>query len=213
MSAKKQKDLKAALVDEAFAVIEQKGVEHLSLRDVARRLGVSHQAPYKHFASRDHILSAVVTKCFESFADHLEKRPASEDPFEDLGHMGLAYLEFAEQHPLKYRLMFNTALPDGKAHPEMLAKAQYAFSLLHDKLGTMDLRDPHHPINDPAKHDAMFIWSALHGLASLMQSDVVHQLGLDATEKRIAVERLMRRLSLALDGSEDTHKELINDPG
>ncbi|MFX4450801.1 TetR/AcrR family transcriptional regulator, partial [Acinetobacter baumannii] len=52
----------------------------LSLRDVARRLGVSHQAPYKHFPSRDHILAEVVGRAYASFAAHLEKRPRSDDP-------------------------------------------------------------------------------------------------------------------------------------
>ncbi|WP_299739481.1 TetR/AcrR family transcriptional regulator [uncultured Roseobacter sp.] len=199
MPRTKQENLKDALVDEAFASIEERGVEQLSLRDVARRLGVSHQAPYKHFPSRNHILAAVVARCFQSFADHLETRPVSPEPFEDLGQMGLAYLDFAAKHPLKYRLMFNTPLPDGKEHEEMLAQAQHAFSLLRDRLGTMSLRDPHHPVVDSAKHDALFIWSALHGFASLMQSDVTDTVGLDNLEKAIALERMMRRLSLALN--------------
>lgn len=198
MPRKKPDNLKDALVGEAFAIIEEKGVEHLSLRDVARRLGVSHQAPYKHFPSRDHILAAVVAKCFESFSEHLSSRPGSADPFEDLGQMGLAYLEFARTHPLKYRLMFNSPLPDCEKHKEMLDQAQNAFLLLSNRLSTMALRDPHHPICDPVKHDALFIWSALHGLASLMQSDVTGTIGLKEADKAVAVERMMRRLNLAL---------------
>ena len=198
MPKKRTEDLKDRIVDEAFRVIEEKGVDQLSLRDIARRLGVSHQAPYKHFPSRDHILAAVIARCYESFAAHLQARPASNDPFEDLEHMGLAYLEFARAHPLKYRLMFNTRLPDGTEHPDMLAQAQHAFSLLRERLQTMDLRDPHHDIPDPVKHDALFIWSALHGLASLMQSDATATIGLDDAERALATERLMRRLGLAL---------------
>ncbi|MDJ0626617.1 MAG: TetR/AcrR family transcriptional regulator [Rhodobacter sp.] len=194
-------DLKDRIVDEAFHVIEEKGVDQLSFREIARRLGVSHQAPYKHFPSRDHILAAVIARCFQSFAVHLQARPNSADPFEDLGHMGLAYLEFARAHPLRYRLMFNSRLPDVSEHPEMLAQAQHAFSLLQERLETMDLADPHHDIADPVRHDALFIWSALHGLASLMQSDATATIELDDDEKAIAVERLMRRLGLALDPS------------
>ncbi len=115
--------------------------------------------------------------------------------------MGLAYLEFARAHPLRYRLMFNSRLPDVSEHPEMLAQAQHAFSLLQERLETMDLADPHHDIADPVRHDALFIWSALHGLASLMQSDATATIELDDDEKAIAVERLMRRLGLALDPS------------
>lgn len=199
MARKKPTNLKDALIDEAFSIIEERGVEHLSLREVARRLGVSHQAPYKHFPSRDHILAAVVARCFSDFAAHLEARSVSADPFEDLGQMGLAYLEFARSNPLQYRLMFNTALPVGAEHTQMLDRGQYAFSILRDRLGSMQLRDPHQPVSDPAKHDALFIWSALHGLASLMQSDVICTVGLDDAEQAVAVERLMRRLSMALE--------------
>ncbi|MEM8795043.1 MAG: TetR/AcrR family transcriptional regulator [Pseudomonadota bacterium] len=199
MPLKKADNLKTALVDEAFAVIEEKGVEQLSFREIARRLGVSHQAPYKHFPSRDHILAAVVALCFESFSEHLNARPRGNTPADDLRNMGLAYLDFAKEHPLKYRLMFNTPLPPLKEHGEMLAQSQYAFSLLRDRLLSMDLSDPGGTPRDPEKHDAIFIWSALHGLASLMQSDAMEIVGLSEEERAIGTERLFRRLSLALD--------------
>ncbi len=199
MPNKTNESLKERTIEEAFRLIEEQGVDQLSFREIARRLGVSHQAPYKHFPSRDHILAAVVARCFERFASHLQARPDSADPFEDLGHMGMAYLAFAKAHPLQYRLMFNTRLPESSKHPEMLAQAQHAFSLLQDRLGTMKLRDPKHEIQDPVKHDALFIWSALHGLASLLESDAATTVGLDEDDHSIAVERLMRRLSLALE--------------
>jgi AcrR family transcriptional regulator len=198
MSRPRPDSLKDALIDEAFAVIEESGVEGLSLREVARRLGVSHQAPYKHFPSRDHILAAVVARCFEDFAAHLEARSVRSDPFEDLGEMGLAYLHYAQDNPLKYRLMFNSPLPNGVEHKEMLGQAQYGFSLLHDRLRSMTLRDPGGQIEAPEKHDALFILSTLHGFASLMQSDVLDTIGLAEAERKVALDRMMRRLSLAL---------------
>jgi AcrR family transcriptional regulator len=198
MPRPREDSLKDALIDEAFAVIEASGVEGLSLREVARRLGVSHQAPYKHFPSRDHILAAVVARCFREFAAHLEARPARTDPFEDLGEMGLAYLAYARENPLKYRLMFNSSLPDGQEHKEMLQEARHGFALLHDRLQTMTLRDPGQTIANPAKHDALFILSTLHGFASLMQSDVLGTIGLEGEERQIALERMMRRMGMAL---------------
>ena len=198
MARQRPDNLKQALVDEAFIIIEKQGVEQLSLRAVARRLGVSHQAPYKHFPSRDHILAAVVARCFENFADHLNAREKGATPEADLRNMGLAYLSFAMEHPLKYRLMFNTPLPPAHEHQEMLANAQYAFSLLKDKLETMVLRDPGDALTESEKHDALFVWSTLHGLASLMQSGVIETLELTEGERTQGVERLMRRLGFAL---------------
>lgn len=204
MADRDSRNLKDACVDEALGIIAERGLDGLSLREVARRLGVSHQAPYKHFPNRDHILAAVVARCFAEFSTALEARPPAEDPFEDLANMGLAYLAFARQHPLKYRLMFNTALPEPARHPEMLAEARAAFELLVRRLETVPLRDAGHPIADPVRHDAVFIWSALHGIASLMPSDAMATLGLSDAEKETAVTRLMRRLALALEP--DTHE-------
>ncbi len=162
----RNKDLREACIHEGLAIIESDGVESLSLREVARRLGVSHQAPYKHFQSRDHILAAIVARAFERFAAYLDARPRGANPREDLAEMGRAYLAYAEAYPLQYRLMFGALLPDPAAHPEMMAKAQHAFSLLRDALeavqpaaaqeeGGLDL-------------DALFVWATVHGLASIL---------------------------------------------
>jgi AcrR family transcriptional regulator len=71
--------LRDACVEAARVVICRDGIENLSLRDVARQLGVSHQAPYKHYASRDHLLAEVVRRSFEQFALHLDAREHFDD--------------------------------------------------------------------------------------------------------------------------------------
>lgn len=190
--------LKERVVQEAFKVIDEIGVEALSLRAIAKRLGVSHQAPYKHFASRDHILAEVVAQSFRVFSNHLENRQRSNDGFEDLGFMGRAYLEFALTHPLQYRLMFNTALPNIEDHPDMLKESKRAFSILYERLRSVPLSDPGDQIEQSAKHDAMFIWSTLHGCCSILHSDVAKTLDLTEAEKNVMLERTMTRLSMAL---------------
>jgi AcrR family transcriptional regulator len=59
--------LKEACVQAAREVIAERGVENLSMRDVARKLSVSHQAPYRHFESRDHLLAEIMRRCFVDF--------------------------------------------------------------------------------------------------------------------------------------------------
>ena len=66
--------LKEACVQAAREVIAEHGVESLSMRDVARKLNISHQAPYRHFESRDHLLAEIMRRCFADFAQHLDKR-------------------------------------------------------------------------------------------------------------------------------------------
>lgn len=191
--------IKDACIDTALEIIEADGVEQLSLREVARRLGVSHQAPYKHFPTRDHILAAVVARCYAEFAACLEARPRHEDGWKDLGEMGLAYLSYAREFPLKYRLMFNAPLPTPSDHPDMMTKARHAFDILQNRLTSLNVRDVAVAVDHPARHDALFTWSCLHGLASLLQSDVLHTLPLDAGDREVLVSRLMARLGVALE--------------
>jgi AcrR family transcriptional regulator len=87
------RDLREDCLTEAASIIAERGLEVLSLREVARRLGVSHQAPYKHFESRDHILAELTIRAPRSFAAKLEAREHHEDHFADLEAVGRAYFE------------------------------------------------------------------------------------------------------------------------
>jgi AcrR family transcriptional regulator len=84
-------DLKEACIQAARDVIAERGVEGLSMRDVARRLAISHQAPYRHFTSRDHLLAEIMRRCFEDFAKFLHQNANAHLEDELLG-MGEAYL-------------------------------------------------------------------------------------------------------------------------
>lgn len=198
-------DLREACVGEALAIIEADGLERLSLREVARRLGVSHQAPYRHFPSREHILAEVMRRAYDAFSGYLGAVPRGDDPYADLEAMGQAYLRYARQHPLQYRLMFGTALPDPTQHPEMLASARQAFGLLHACImrihaaraaqeggwqGVVDAQQ--------TALDALFIWSSLHGLAGILNGQTLHTLGLPDTVLDAASAHIMARVDAGL---------------
>jgi len=172
--------VREASVREALAIIEQDGLEKLSLRDVARRLGVSHQAPYKYFPTRDHLLAEVVGRCFDDFGQQLEAAAAAETDLETaLMAMGARYLAFAAERPSAYRLMFAAPLPDGETHPEMAARASKAFRALH---GAVLRLHRHHGREGPealADQDALHLWATMHGLATILQHDSIRVLGID----------------------------------
>ena len=176
MAPKKDKsfDLKEACVQAAREVIAEQGVEGLSLRDVARKLGISHQAPYRHFESRDHLLAEIMRRCFVDFADHLDHRAGGVSPDEDLGSMGHAYLDYAQEKPLEYRLMFGTPWPEPAQHPELITNAVHAFDILRNSLRETHGDTPE--LHARADLDALFIWSALHGMASISNADVMRHL-------------------------------------
>ncbi|MES2198533.1 MAG: TetR/AcrR family transcriptional regulator [Pseudomonadota bacterium] len=190
----KTADLREACVKQALAIIAKGGVDSLSLRDVARRLGVSHQAPYKHFPSREHILAEVVGRAYAGFAEHLEKRPRSEDPYMDLGNLGRSYLDYARKHPLHYQLMFGTPLPDPAEHPEMMAKAEHAFATLKETIARL----PGRKSDADVDLDALFTWSVVHGLASILQTRATEQLGLRKAAISEATAHTLGRIAEAL---------------
>ena len=72
-------------------------------------------------------MAEVISRAHEAFAEHLKSRPQTGDPDADLTTMGEAYNEYASQHPLQYRLMFNTPLPNPEQHPTMMPRARHAF--------------------------------------------------------------------------------------
>ena len=199
MPAKKKKepmDLKEACVRAAHEVIAERGVEQLSLRDVARRLEVSHQAPYKHYPSREHLLAEVVRRCFESFAQYLDGRVHADDPQVELRALGERYLSYAASHPLEYRLMFGTPWPEPAIHPALVRDAVHAFDILRGVLRRVHGAGA----SQRAKVDldAMFIWVTMHGLATIGHSDVVEYLGLAPKVSSNTVEHVMKMVSLAM---------------
>lgn len=193
----KPSPLREACVQEALAIIDTRGLEALSLREVARRLGVSHQAPYKHFASRDKLLAEVITRAFESFIAHLRTKRSGPE-IDDVHAVGDLYLGYAHSHPLQYRLMFSTPLPDPKDNPEMMARAQMAFGMLRGLMSQHpDLLQAAPEDRDPDA-DAMFVWAAMHGLASIRESDAVRTLGYPPERVEEMMTRAMKRVRGAL---------------
>lgn len=189
--------LKDACVEIAQAVIAEYGVEKLSLRDVARRLNVSHQAPYKHYPSRDHLLAEVIRRCFRRFTLALNRRKRSEEPIEDMWALGASYLSFALQNPLEYRLMFGTPWPQVQVSTELIIDSQHSFNVLRQAMtplyaGTgagVDVIDV----------DAMFVWSSMHGLATILQCQAMQNLDLKAEVMEKTTENVMQMINLALE--------------
>lgn len=188
--------LKDACVQAARAVIAEQGIEGLSLRDVARRLGVSHQAPYRHYPSRDHLLAEVMRRCFEGFAQALAGRPRHAAPMDDMHSLGHAYLGYAVAHPLEYRLMFGTPWPASAEHPDLLRDARASFDVLRQAMAPLYAR-PGVPAQ-ALDADALFVWSSMHGLATLLQSNVMQHLRLAPGVLDGAVEHIMRMVDAAL---------------
>lgn len=188
--------LKEACLRAAREAIAEHGVEHLSLREVARRLGVSHQAPYRHYPSRDHLLVEVMRRCFRDFAAYLDDRDAHRDAAQDLGALGARYLQYAAEHAVEYRLMFGTPWPTISEELGLATDAVHAFDVLRRVL-----RRTHGDKASARRRvdlDALFIWANMHGLATITQSSVMSHLALAPQVEAGARKHLFRMIAAAM---------------
>jgi AcrR family transcriptional regulator len=111
-------DLRASLIAAATELIAEHGVAGLSLRECARRAGVSHAAPYRHFADKNALLLAIARDGFKMLeAVGQEAMAGIEDPRGRLDAYGAAYVRFAIEHPVVFRLMFTSELEHADAEP------------------------------------------------------------------------------------------------
>ncbi len=150
--------LRAALLEAAVDLIGARGLHGLSLRECARRAGVSHAAPYRHFADRDALLHAIAEQGFAWLTEAGRKAMEGIDaPRERLDRYGAAYVRFAYEHPVHHRVMFASELPDKDD-----ATDSGAFDLLLE--AAAGLRGPG---EDPTL-TALASWSLVHGLAMLI---------------------------------------------
>lgn len=100
-------DLPKALIEAASTIITQSGIEALSVRDVARKVGVSPGAPFRHFPTRDALLAAVATQAMDRLAQAVQDRQLASDadPLEQIRMIGLAYIEWAVENPAHFAII------------------------------------------------------------------------------------------------------------
>jgi AcrR family transcriptional regulator len=163
--------LRAALMDAARELLLELGdQERLSVRAVTARAGVSPNALYLHFADKDALLSAVMTASYKELRTFLQAAvPPDDDPIEQLRSYSVAYLQFAEQRPGIYRVLFMTKVREGVPVPAPGAPAgeDEGVDAFNDVL---DIVTRCLPAGLDSFAQAAYIWSGLHGYAALRQA-------------------------------------------
>jgi AcrR family transcriptional regulator len=156
-------DLRRALLRASLALIREGGIRALSLREVARRAGVSHAAPYRHFREKAELLAALAEDGFDRLTAAMHAAAATaRDPFGRLQKAGLAYIEFAQDQPEHFLVMFSIAL-DAQRHPAAKAAADRCFAAL---VALVTACQPARA-GLPAKTAALMAWTQVHGIAEL----------------------------------------------
>jgi len=158
------RDLRSELLRTSRELLDESGPSALSMREVARRAGCTHQAPYHYFANREAILAALVREGFDELADRLASAHeglGGADLREVLTASANAYVEFALRHPGVFRVMFRPDVCDPERFPEVVQAGERARHELARLARAM--------MGDGAQLEAeVLIWSGVHGLASLL---------------------------------------------
>ena len=161
-------NLKEALISASLEILSEHGVEGLSLRNVAKRIGVSHTACYNHFTDKQALLAAISTAGYEQLHQLLlgifEKTKNA--PANLIPEVAWAYLQFALENPAKFKLMFSGALEEERNHPDYEAISQKSIALFEEIIvfcqGKGQL--PAVRVDDLA----IKLWSIVHGFTTLM---------------------------------------------
>ncbi|MGW2839666.1 TetR/AcrR family transcriptional regulator [Streptomyces sp. NPDC001493] len=153
-------DLRRTILAAAVEVITTEGPAALSLRDLARRAGVSHAAPAHHFTDRAGLLTAVATEAYTLFADSLSE-------VTDLVEKGARYVRFATDHPAHFQVMFQPDLYRAD-DPALTAARDRATRTLRE--GVAGLAPDHPEVAEEARRKGVAAWSLAHGFASLLLS-------------------------------------------
>lgn len=158
-------DLRGALLQASLELLRDPASGAFTLREIARRAGVSHNAPYRHFRDKDDLLAAIAQEGFERLTAAIQSAAGKgQTPFEQLQSAGIAYVEFAQAQPEHFSVMFSIDLK-GHHHSSAQAAAEKCFGELV-KLVAASRQAPSFK-NVLPETAALVAWTQVHGIAVL----------------------------------------------
>ncbi len=168
-------DLKNALIQAGVQILAKEGVSGLSLRKVAKQAGVSHAAPYSHFADKQALIAAISTEGFKQLYVQLEGifKTRQHEPPTLLVETAWAYVEFALNEPDRFKLMFSSVLEKEKEYPDFVHFSQENFSQIVEMVKICQSEGVLR--SGPAELTTVSVWGAVHGLVMLvLESQITH---------------------------------------
>jgi AcrR family transcriptional regulator len=161
-------DLRNALVEAGRSVLERDGVAKLSLREVARVIGVSHGAPLHHFPSKEALLIAIAAIGFRELTqvmrDAVAKHP--DEPLDQFRVAGVAYVRYMFDHPHLVRLMLGGLIPSSFTDPELKTASREAMGVLYETITAAQASGK--IVGGDAQRLAFAAWANVHGTGVLL---------------------------------------------
>jgi AcrR family transcriptional regulator len=182
-------DLRNALLDAARKILEEESLAQLSLRAVARRAGVSHAAPYRHFPNHEALLVELAIEGFVELRKELGNAASASGAESDrIATIGAAYMRFVVRRPELTSLMFGPQLPNRDAFPELGVAA--------DAIGA----EIGQALHDQAL--GLAVWAAVHGLGMLILRNVI-----DLGQRKSGLDVLPSRAEIVLRSLFSTRRD------
>jgi AcrR family transcriptional regulator len=161
----------------ATELLAEQGYDGFNMRELAGRLGVSAMTTYRYFDSKNEIFAALRVQAFNGLADRLEGFPdLPGSPFEQFVAFCRAYMDFAHEEPVRYRLMFDLSPPQTARSAELVSAERRVFQALVDQAGSFAARGQ--PEISPERL-VQNLWASLHGLAALAKMETFRASELD----------------------------------
>lgn len=163
-------DLKNALIKAGIQVLAQDGVSGLSLRKVARKAGVSHNAPYAHFADKQALIASIAIDGHARLRVLIERVIGQfpDDPLRQLVHLAWAYMQFGLEFPAHYKIIFSGLIENEKNHPAFVQVSRHSLLLLNQIVADCQAAGILSSSDGDVEMVAVSIWGLIHGLVSLV---------------------------------------------
>lgn len=184
---RKPTDLRQDVLQASLALIEEGGLDRLSMREVARKAGVSHQAPYHYFGDREAILAALAGEGFSRLGQSLARAAADAgEPGDAVVAMGKAYVDFAIRHPPYFQVMFRADAVPLDRYPEARKQENEAFGKLVEEIDKAFTGQA----PEERRRIAVAVWAMVHGLATLiLEGSLARKVGVPKLrQKQLAYE-------------------------
>jgi len=194
-------DLKNALIKAGVEILAKDGVSGLSLRKVASKAGVSHTAPYSHFADKQALIAAISTEGFRQLYERVSVvvEEYKTRPSMQLVEVAWAYVQFALDDRDRFKVMFSGVLEKEKEYPEFVAESQKNFQLV--KM-TVEANQAAGVLRSgPSDLAALSVWGIIHGFIMLLLEGQISHTVLEQKSLRDLVEFQLEQI-MVKDGEE-----------
>ena len=200
------------MIDSALELAGEGDVSALTLREVARRAGVTHGAPYHHFPNKGALIAAVAEEGFRLlYTEQLQAAgKAGIDPIHRLQALGLSYVKFAIHHPGHFRVMFRADMADWGGSPTLAEAAQLTLLLLTSTVEEIIRKES---LELDMMEVTLAAWSMAHGLATLWVDGPLQRSEVSAGAERLEdlADRVIVASTLRLRGAEPTRPRRSRD--